>query len=139
MYYKHEIIHETTTRMPDKQRLRMVLHFGHYGIFKRVAVPFDKDLGSPETAAEIACAFGVAATAIESLAVKQMPQRNSSTLGLPFENLPLNLNGHDLEHAFNRRLHSLLFGEGCYLDVVFKKAEARRPSAPDLGDSFADM
>ena len=112
---------------------RMVLCLRHNGTtFKHVAVPFSKDFGSPETAAEIARAFGVTATAIESLTIKQTPSRNTSTQELTFENLPLNLNGRDLEHKFNHRFHTLLFGGGdWYLDVKFKRAEGRRPSASE--------
>ena len=118
--------------MSDKHRLRMVLCLSHCGVFKRVAVSFDQDLGSPETADEIARAFGVTATAIKSLTIKQTPSRNTSTQELTFENLPLNLNGRDLEHKFNHRFHTLLFGGGdWYLDVKFKRAEGRRPSASE--------
>lgn len=123
---------------------RMVLCLRHNGTtFKHVAVPLSKDLGSPETAAEIARAFGVTATVIESLTIKTTPSRNSSTQELLFENLPLNLNGHDLQHKFNHKFAALLFGDGFYLDVKFKRAEGRRPSAsedPLSGfDGFKDI
>ena len=112
---------KTASIMTTPTTRRMVLCLGHNDTFQHVAVPFDKDLGSPETSAEIARAFGIAATSIESLTMKWMPSRNSSTQELPFSNLPLNLNGHDLEHKFNHKLHPLLFGERIYLDVKFKQ------------------
>ena len=116
------------------RELRMVLLLGHNDTFKHVAVSFDKDLGSPETTAEIASAFGVAATSIESLAIKSMPDRHSSTLELPAANLPLNLNGHDLNHPFNRKMQNLVFGERWYVAIKFNHAEGRRPSASHAGN-----
>ena len=119
----------TPTEPARKQRI--VLCLSHNGIFKRVAVPFDKDLGSPEISAEVARAFGIAATSIESLTMKEMPSPQTSGRELPVSNLPLNLNGHDLEHKFNHSLHSLLFGERFYLDVKFNTVPGRRPSASE--------
>lgn len=136
--------------MSDKRRLRMVLCLSHCGVFKQVAVPFDKDLGSSETADEIARAFGVTAKGIECLTICCWLNGK----GHHFENVPLNLNGYDFEHPFNKNLRDTVF-EKCtssafwssdkhlYLDVKFKRAEGRRPSASEdplaAFDGFGDI
>ena len=133
----------TPTEPARKQR--MVLCLSHNGIFKRVAVPFDKDLGSPETSAEVARAFGSAATSIESLTISCWLNGH----GHHFEHVPLNLNGYDFEHPFQKNLREIVF-EKCtsnafracdkhfYLDVKFNTVPGRRPSASeDPKEAFA--
>ena len=74
---------------------------------KNVAVPLDKDLGSPETSAEIARAFGVYKGRVESITAI-CPGRNHHGLNQN-EAIPLNLNWHDLAHPANARINKLLF------------------------------
>lgn len=99
---------------------RMVLRLTYDGRTKNVAVPLDKDLGSAETSAEIARAFGVSAGRVESISVC-WPGRNKE--GLPvYEGIPLNLNWHDLAHPANARIKGLLFNgqDGqCKVEVKF--------------------
>lgn len=76
----------------------------------------DKDLGSPETSAEIARAFGVTeAERVESITVVGGCQCKHgvgfSACELCDLEIPLNLNWHDLAHPAN----------ACIKDVLFKK------------------
>lgn len=74
---------------------------------KNVAVPLDKDLGSPETSAEIARAFGVSEGRVESItAIYAKPNNDGPSR---YEAIPLNLNWHDLAHPANARINKLLF------------------------------
>ena len=86
---------------------RMVLRLTYDNRTKNVAVPLDKDLGSAETSAEIARAFGVSAGRVESIAVIH-PRSNNDGLSR-YEAIPLNLNWHDLAHPANARIKGLLF------------------------------
>lgn len=98
----------------------MVLRLTHDGMTKNVAVPLDKDLGSAETSAEIARAFGVSAGRVESIAKAtyekhQVPQQTEHGTKMVchqvarYEEIPLNLNWHDLAHPANARIKGLLF------------------------------
>ena len=85
----------------------MVLRLTHDGMTKNVAVPLDKDLGSAETSAELARAFGVSAGRVESISVRGRGCDGNGPI--PAENIPLNLNGYDLSHAYNARIKGWLF------------------------------
>ena len=99
---------------------RMVLRLTCEGKSKYVAVPLDKDLGSPETSAEIARAFGVSAGRLESISfvtyVNQEVQERAewgsmitkSKQVAHYEEIPLNLNGHDLAHPYNACIKGVL-------------------------------
>ena len=85
---------------------RMVLRLTYEGRTKNVAVPLDKDLGSAETSAEIARAFGVSAGRVESITAINHGRNHN---GFSQEAIPLNLNWHDLAHPANARIKKLLF------------------------------
>ena len=88
--------------------LRLTCDDGKYPReIKNVAVPLDKDLGSPETSAEIARAFGVYKGRVESItAIYAKPNSDGRPI---YEAIPLNLNWHDLAHPANARINKLLF------------------------------
>ena len=100
---------------------RMVLHLTYDDKSKYVAVPFDKDLGSAETSAEIARAFGVSAGRVESISVVSLvpgeKQVRTEWGGVKtmannekrYIDMPLNLNGHDLAHPYNTGIKNFLF------------------------------
>ena len=94
--------------MATRMVLRLTCDDGKYPRqTKNVAVPLDKDLGSAETSAEIARAFGVSAGRVESITAC-WPVGNAN--GQPvYEGIPLNLNWHDLAHPANARIKGLLF------------------------------
>ena len=99
----------------------MVLRLTYNEITKNVAVPLDKDLGSPETSAEIARAFGVSAGRVESIShvtyVEKEEQERAENGRMiakrkrvaQYENIPLNLNGYDLSYAYNARINRIFF------------------------------
>lgn len=107
--------------MATQHATRMVLYLTYDDKSKYVAVPMDKDLGSSETSAEIARAFGVSAGRVESISVvtirnaervKQVTECGGVTWVNKQEkkylNIPLNLNWHDLAHPANARINKLL-------------------------------
>ena len=112
---------------------RMVLRLTHGGMTKNVAVPLDKDLGSAETSAEIARAFGVSAGRVESIAKvtyekHEVPQQTEFGTKMVckqvprYEDIPLNLNWHDLAHPVNAHIKGLLFNRQdgtLYVEVKF--------------------
>lgn len=99
----------------------MVLRLTYDGKSKDVAVPLDKDLGSTETSAEIARAFGVSAGRVESISLvkyvnEEVQERAENGRMIAkskrvayYEEIPLNLNGHDLAHPYNVRINKILF------------------------------
>ena len=99
---------------------RMVLHLTYDDKSKYVAVPFDKDLGSAETSAEIARAFGVSAGRVEGISVvivQEKTVQEKTDFGTKmvakkekrYIDMPLNLNGHDLAHPYNTGIKNFLF------------------------------
>ena len=98
----------------------MVLRLTHDGRTKNVAVPLDLDIGSAQTSAEIARAFGVSAGRVESIAKvtyekHQVPKVTEFGTTMVcqqaalYEEIPLNLNWHDLAHPANARIKGMLF------------------------------
>lgn len=119
--------------MATQHATRMVLYLTYDDKSKYVAVPMDKDLGSSETSAEIARAFGVSAGRVESISVvttgnaervKQVSEWGGemwvNKQEKKYLNIPLNLNGHDLAHPYNASIKKILLGEcRCCLEVKF--------------------
>lgn len=115
--------------MATRMVLRLTCSDGKYPHdTKNVAVPLDKDLGSPETSAEIARAFGVSAGRVESITVIYPRTDDEGLSRTIHENIPLNLNWHDLAHPANARIFGLLFNgqDGQpYATIAFWKVEVK--------------
>lgn len=119
--------------MATQHATRMVLYLTYDDKSKYVAVPMDKDLGSSESSAEIARAFGVSAGRVESISVvtigdaervKQVTEWGDVTWvnkqEKKYQNIPLNLNGHDLAHPYNASIKNFLLGHRRWcLEVKF--------------------
>lgn len=119
--------------MATQHATRMVLYLTYDDKSKYVAVPMDKDLGSSESSAEIARAFGVSAGRVESISVvtigdaervKQVTEWGDVTWvnkqEKKYQNIPLNLNGHDLAHPYNASIKIFLLGHRRWcLEVKF--------------------
>lgn len=88
---------------------KMILQLWHDSEFANVAVSIDRELGSQETADQIAREFGI----LDSCQIKRMfVAWRGERHPLPKEeNIPLNMNGHDIQHPFNKRIWTLLFAE----------------------------
>ena len=108
--------------MADMVPRHFVLRLWHDGKNSNVAVRLDKELGSAETAAEIARAFGVNSVQIKSILAFPL-HGPTHTPANPAENIPLNLNGYDIGHAYNLRIKNLLFGDRYVLRVEFAPTE----------------
>ena len=106
--------------MADMVPRHFVLRLWHDGKNSNVAVRLDKELGSAETAAEIARAFGVNSVQIKSIFAFPLNGPNPADNA---ENIPLNLNGYDIGHAYNLRIKNLLFGDRYVLRVEFAPTE----------------
>ena len=116
---------------------RMVLRLTYEGRTKNVAVPLDKDLGSAETSAEIARAFGVSAGRVESIAkvtyVNEEVQERAENGRIiakskqvsRYEEIPLNLNWHDLAHPANARIKEFFFTRDGLWKIEVKFATER--------------
>ena len=99
---------------------RMVLRLTYNEVTKNVAVPLDKDLDSWETRDEIKRAFGVSAGRVESISqvtyVNEEVQERAENGKMitkskrvpQYDEIPLNLNGHDLAHPYNAYIKGVL-------------------------------
>ena len=104
-----------------------------------VAVPLDKDLGSPETSAAIATAFGVSAgRAVESIKAtkrKRLHGEEIEYMDIAREVIPLNINWHDLEHPANAHIKGVLFdGQHSQWKVEVKFGTVQVPTS--VGHSY---